>query len=204
MGKTIIALAAVNLALAGILGVTLYQHVPHTRPLSGSAESTVASASPGPAIKPASFRERAVQPKTPWASIAATDLHRYADNLRRVGCPEQTIREILLAEVNRLYGPRERALKVRPDDIAPWETAAVYDRRSGETKLRQLLEEKRALLKDLTGVDTGIDMPSRLAGRDAEKFQNPFTTLPDAKREQVRAIQENYWAQSDEIKQKTI
>jgi hypothetical protein len=136
--------------------------------------------------------------------IVSADLAKYAENLRRVGCPEQTIKDLMLAEVNRLYAPRERALKVRPDDVAPWEKAATYDRRGGETKLRQLLEEKRALLKNLTGVDVGIDMPSRLAGRDVERFQGAFASLPDVKRDQVRSIQENYWAQSDDIKQKTM
>jgi hypothetical protein len=106
--------------------------------------------------------------------------------------------------VNRLYGIQEAALKVRPDDVAPWEKPGSIDRKSGESKLRQLLEEKRSLLKELTGVDVGIDMPSRLAGRDAEKFETAYATISEDKRDQVRAIQEKYWAQSDDIKQRTV
>jgi len=47
-------------------------------------------------------------------------------------------------------------------------------------------------------------MPSRLAGRDVEKFETAYASVPDVKRDQVRAIQENYWAQSDDIKQRTM
>jgi hypothetical protein len=53
-------------------------------------------------------------------------------------------------------------------------------------------------------VDTPIDMPSRLAGRDVDRFETAFQGLPDATRDQVRAIQENYWAQSDDLKQRTM
>src|SRR5262249_29295128 len=132
------------------------------------------------------LKARTSSPKTPWESVASADLAKYADNLRRVGCPEQTIKEILLAEVNRRFATREQALKVRPDDVAPWEKAATYDRHSSEGKLRQLLEEKRSLMKELTGVDVGIDMPTRLAGRDMEKFDTAIGAVPDAKRDQVR------------------
>jgi hypothetical protein len=136
--------------------------------------------------------------------VASPDLRQYARNLRRVGCPEQTIRDIILAEVNRAYGVQERALKVRPDDVAPWEKAGVYNRHSAESKLRQLLEEKRALLKELTGVDVGIDMPPRLAGRDLQKFEGAFAAIGSDKQDQARGIMEKYWAQSDEIKQRTV
>lgn len=139
-----------------------------------------------------------------WASLISRDMRVYAANLRAVGCPEETIKEIILAEVGRRYGPMEAELKVRPDDVAPWEKAALYDRRSAESKLRQLLEEKRALIKELTGVDTGIDMPSRLAGRDVAPFESAFAAVAEDKRAQVRAIQENYWTQSDDIKQRTM
>jgi hypothetical protein len=207
MQKIILSLVGLNLALAGYLVVALTHPTPRTRAsaANGSAvapsDTNVAAAS---RLKPAASINRSSGEKVTWASLASSDLRRYAENLRRVDCPEQTIKDIMLAEVNRRYAIQERALKLRPDDVAPWETAAAYDRRGNETKLRQLLEEKRTLLKDLTGVDVGIDMPSRLAGRDVEKFEGAYTAVPDAKRDQVRAVQENYWAQSDDIKQRTM
>lgn len=206
MQKTILSLVGLNVVLAGYLGFLLIRPAPPVK-------ATAANPSPAAPAVPNSTRSSArpaappvsrVPEKVTWASLASTDLGRYAENLRRAGCPEQTIKDIILAAVNRRYAPLEQALKVRPDDVAPWERPASYDRRSGEAKLRQLLEEKRNLLKELTGVDVGIDMPSRLAGRDVVRYETAFSSLPESKRDQVRAIQENYWAQSDDIKQRTL
>lgn len=206
MRKTILGLVGLNLVLVGYLAVALHQKAAKEPPaisLVNPAETTNGAPN-GPVASTASQNSPASAPTITWGSIASRDLRRYAQNLRQIGCPEETIKEIMLAEVNRVYGLQERALRVRPDDVAPWETAALYDRRQNETKLRQLLEDKRNLLKELTGVDVGIDMPSRLAGRDLEKFEAGFAAMPDSKRDQVRAIQENYWAQSDDIKQRTV
>jgi len=85
--------------------------------------------------------------------VASPDLARYAENLRRAGCPEQTIKDILLAEVNRQYAAREAALKVRPDDIAPWEAASGYDRRGGETDTARAQRAVDALDGGLQAVD---------------------------------------------------
>lgn len=202
MRKTVATLVAVNAVLLAALAFAL------TRPKVAPAQPAAAT----PAAEPKSTTQKTERttpsapapPRFTWDSLASRDLRVYARNLREVGCPEETIKDIMLAEANRMYGLQERALKVRPEHIAPWETAALYDRRSGETKLRQLLEEKRNLLKELTGLDVGIDMPSRLAGRDLQKFEGAFGSLAQDKQAQVRAIMENYWAQSDDIKQRTL
>jgi hypothetical protein len=203
MQKAVLGLIGLNLLLVGCLAVVLTRDRPSKPAATGELPSSDTHTDTRPKTAARDHAKEASQ-KPLWESIAARDLRAYAANLRQVGCPEQTITEIMLAEVNRLYGPQERALKVRPDDVPPWETAARADQRSGETKLRQLLEEKRSLLKELTGVDTGIDTPSRLAGRDMGSFQAAFNSLPEDKRDQVRAIQEAYWAKSDEIKQRTV
>src|SRR5438477_6250578 len=41
-----------------------------------------------------------------WQSVASPDLRQYIANLRAVQCPEETIRDIILAEANRQYAPR--------------------------------------------------------------------------------------------------
>ena len=209
MQKIVLGLVGLNLILVGCLAVAWSQRTSgKTRAanvIASVSSASVNHAAPTPRSTPSQPRATPSSPaKVGWASIASPDLRTYAANLRRVGCPEETIREIMLAEANRFYGAQERALKVRPDDMAPWEEASRSDRRGAESKLRQLLEEKRSLLKDLTGVDVGIDMPSRLAGRDVETFDGAFGALPESKRDPVRAIQEQYWAQSDDIKQRTL
>src|SRR5438445_7668254 len=100
------------------------------------------------AAKARTMRASRLSEEAGWRALMADDLRQYVANLRGVQCPEETIRDIIQAEVNRRYSPRERGLKVRPEDVPPWEAAGGYDRRAGESKLRQLLEEKRSLLKD--------------------------------------------------------
>ncbi|MCX6930391.1 MAG: hypothetical protein NT154_45380, partial [Verrucomicrobia bacterium] len=46
-----------------------------------------------------------------WREIESSDFPTYVANLRQVGCPEQTIRDIIIADVNALFS-RKRALEL--------------------------------------------------------------------------------------------
>ena len=41
-----------------------------------------------------------------WRSIESADYRTYIQNLRKAGCPEETIRDIIIADVNKLYASR--------------------------------------------------------------------------------------------------
>ncbi len=205
MKRIIIALVCVNVGLAGFLSYAFLQKP--TQPEASVAEPAASVVKPAsahkvkPALRPSRHPGRE---KFDWLSLASPDLRQYIANLRAVECPEETIRDIIQAEVNRQYAPREAALKVRAEDRQPWESVASYEKRSNESKFRQLLLEKRDLLKDLVGVDVPIETPPTLAGRNIEKFESAYKELPESKRDQVRAIQEKYWSQSDDIKRRTM
>jgi hypothetical protein len=57
-----------------------------------------------------------------WRSIESADYKEYIANLRAIECPEQTIRDIIIADVNKLYGPREAPFKALQNYPLPWET----------------------------------------------------------------------------------
>src|SRR5690349_16842132 len=40
-----------------------------------------------------------------WSEIESPDYRRYIANLRSISCPEQTIRDIIVADVHNLYAP---------------------------------------------------------------------------------------------------
>ena len=194
MKRVIVALVCVNLGLVTFLAYA-FLHTPtrtHTlaeEPVTSNTK-TVFAQNPQK-VKPAlRLSKPSGREKFDWQALASPDLRQYVANLRAVECPEETIRDIIQAEVNRQYGPREAALKVRAEDRQPWESVASYDKRSKESKFRQLLVEKRDLLKDLVGVDVPIETPPTLAGRNIEKFEAAYKDLPESKRGQVRAIQE--------------
>ena len=44
-----------------------------------------------------------------WETVEASSYLDYIDNLRRIDCPEETIRDIILADVNKLYKTKRRA-----------------------------------------------------------------------------------------------
>src|SRR6266498_4352074 len=46
-----------------------------------------------------------------WREVESADYPTYIANLRDIGCPEQTIRDIIIADVNGLYA-RKRAMEL--------------------------------------------------------------------------------------------
>src|SRR5688572_17900516 len=67
-----------------------------------------------------------------WTEVESPDYKEYIAKLRDIQCPEETIRDIIIADINKLYAPREAALKVagdeeasvsedRPQRVAPFE-----------------------------------------------------------------------------------
>src|SRR5687767_8219127 len=59
------------------------------------------SASGGPAI-----------PTFHWSEVESADYKEYIAKLRAVLCPEDTIRDIIVADINKLYAPREAPFKL--------------------------------------------------------------------------------------------
>jgi len=44
-----------------------------------------------------------------WRTVESTDYRAYIANLRAIGCPEETIRDIIRADVNKLFESRARS-----------------------------------------------------------------------------------------------
>jgi hypothetical protein len=86
-----------------------------------------------------------------WAQIASSNLTAYITNLQAVGCPKDTIRDIILAEVNQSFA-RSRATEVLTPDQQWWKTepdpAVAHDARA---QLRQLEIARRGTINSLLG-----------------------------------------------------
>src|SRR6185436_19245811 len=46
-----------------------------------------------------------------WQSVESPDYKQYIANLRAIGCPEETIKDIILADVNKLYDQKKKAVR---------------------------------------------------------------------------------------------
>jgi hypothetical protein len=86
-----------------------------------------------------------------WREVESQDYPTYVANLREIGCPEQTIRDIIIADVNGLY-----ARKLATDIVTPqqqwWRsTPDTNVLAAAAEKARQLEDERRTLLARLLG-----------------------------------------------------
>src|SRR2546427_9193911 len=75
-----------------------------------------------------------------WREVESDDYPTYIANLRDIGCPEQTIRDIIIADVNGLY-TRRRALEIVTPEQQWWRTEP-------DSNVVQVATEKSRVLDD--------------------------------------------------------
>jgi hypothetical protein len=149
--KNIFALSvAANLVLGGFIALHHRASVPAVQPLTKKstvqrrhllvAKKTESSSAEMPATN--TFR---------WSDIETKDYFAFVANLRSIGCPEKTIQDILIADIEKLYSEREKSYP------APrfWMTAAERETAAKVEKeqRREWANEKKQLIFALLGVD---------------------------------------------------
>ncbi|MEI7729070.1 MAG: hypothetical protein WCO56_05845 [Verrucomicrobiota bacterium] len=88
-----------------------------------------------------------------WKQIEADDYVQYIANLRSIGCPEETIRDIIIADVDHVYARKRAQLALLRQD--QWWQSSL-DTKAEERMNQQfeaLHQEKSALLAKLLGPD---------------------------------------------------
>src|SRR5207247_1812874 len=142
------------------------------------------TAPPKPAVTPQP-NNKAVSPFT-WRQIESEDYKQYIANLRNVGCPEQTIRDIIIADVNKLYAAREAPLKPKPSTSgksAQTQVAISADELEKRRQLREIQMEKRSVLKELLGIDVPLDLLPSSGSRNYDNFELALKLLSPEKRD---------------------
>src|SRR5262249_55775509 len=85
-----------------------------------------------------------------WADVESSDYRKYIDNLRAIGCPELTIRDIITADVRSLYKQRRASLERKQG----WGGTTSLGRSPRDTiqmQLRALGVEEASVLTALVG-----------------------------------------------------
>src|SRR5438045_3674857 len=86
-----------------------------------------------------------------WAEIESADYPTFIANLRTIGCPESTIRDIIVADVNQQFA-RRRATEVVTAEQQWWRSEPDPEvTEAASEKLSALEEERRTLLTTLLG-----------------------------------------------------
>jgi hypothetical protein len=93
-----------------------------------------------------------------WKAVESEDFKQYIANLRAIGCPELTIQDIILAELDYIYEPKMNALKGlhvpvpvqkfwRDNAPSPNPVRAP----NADEEIKRLFDERKALVKELLG-----------------------------------------------------
>ena len=130
-----------------------------------------------------------------WDQLESEDYKTYIERLRSINCPEQTIRDIIIADLDKLLAPQFHAIYGRKPDVKYWqseeeELANNHDHREWARKERDLDRQKRQIIKELVGVDL---IRERLKQKGYEDYyERRLAFLPEEKRDAVRSILEQY------------
>lgn len=155
-------------------------------PKDGSQDSEASELIPDPATTN--------RPQFDWQSVESSDYRTYIQNLRAIGCPEQTIRDIVKADVTQAMAARRAAITSQHlADFEYWRAdtpEAVAARQSLERDRRQLDEDLGSILKDLLGPDTLP--PSTAAEWRETTLEQQLNFLPDSLREQTVSVLMEY------------
>ena len=143
---------------------------------------------------------------TPFAAVYSSDPRQFAVNLRGIHCPEETVKDIVVAEINRRYRAQEDALRPKPADHVPYGWSA----KTTEGKLLQrrrqadsLAREKAVILREALSYDVPVSMPIYALTASDQRFDDSLATLSPEKRSASRQVQERYWAQVQSLRDHT-
>jgi hypothetical protein len=114
---------------------------------------------------PESPRPSSPRPRSVWSQLESTNLTEFAANLRRVGCPDETVCDILRPVIERDHAVRQEQARFIGDFWASGDRRREQRRRSIDQRAA-LTEERDRLLSEL---DCGP--------REPKDFDTPSTRL---------------------------
>ena len=187
--------------------------LPSAPPASGAGATTRASSSGSASADEfhAAPTRVAVPPIAPvatnrttfdWRQVESEDYRTYVKNLRAIGCPEQTIRDIVSADVRQAFAAqRAEVMAERFRDFKYWKADAgeAAARTALEPRQREVDEAMRAAVRELLGGDEAA-LPTQAEWQQAAWSQQ-LGFLPLDKREQTQALLLQYAEVDAQIKE---
>jgi hypothetical protein len=176
---------------------------PTVVPVQKTQSSFIARRSGGPKVETLVV-SNLLESNFHWRSIEAEDYRAYIANLRAIGCPEDTIRDIIIADVDKLYARKLAPLRKPTEDFKFWKTGnsfSDYNNQSDEyyKAQREFAKEKRELLKQLLGVDYEKEISKQWGYPPAK---DPLENLAPETRDRARGLTEKFSEQQSDIYRK--
>ncbi len=192
---------AITTVVAAAIGTTVYE----TRRASKAEQrlqSLQAPAQPVSLVAITNLQQSsAFSPAAPaktfdWQQVESADYRQYIANLRAIGCPEKTIRDIIYADVNDLYQQRLKAALSSTNRYEYWKPKSLAQLQ-GEmvSQPQELAREKRELLKTLLG-ENSSDRPdsSTLQAQASTMMERMWDFLTPEKQMAAMEVQQKYGA----------
>lgn len=130
-----------------------------------------------------------------WRLVGSEDYKKYIANLRAIGCPAETIRDLIVANVNKLFESRQRALKTAsPKKFEYWKGVYLFASVADPEligKQQALSKEKHTLLKELLGVN--VEEKADLSAM-ISPFLARLDFLPEGKQTQIVELMQKFQA----------
>lgn len=137
-----------------------------------------------------------------WGEIESSDYRRYIANLRGVGCPESTIKDIILTDIMKMYAAKRGQFYHNGREFKYWETdekrklnARQLDER--EKQLASIDKEIPGVLRDLLGINYERELNKYFV--DANEEDRRLNFLPEEKRSLILALREKYEGEKERI-----
>jgi len=125
-----------------------------------------------------------------WSSIESTNYLFYINNLRSFGCPEETIRDLILTDIAKLYTRHRATLLSQAQPFQYWRTVGPDEdallNPELEQAFAQLDRERDQLVRDLLGVDFVTEI-NRYLGK-IDETDRLYAFIPREKRLQLVSI----------------
>ncbi|MEO5804263.1 MAG: hypothetical protein ABIR24_12110 [Verrucomicrobiota bacterium] len=128
-----------------------------------------------------------------WREVESSDYREYIAKLRGVGCPEATIKDIILTDILRLYAAQRGQFYHNGREFKFWETdekrklnAKQLEQR--EKQLAVIDKEIPSVLRELLGINYEREMNKYFV--DTNEDERRLNFLPEEKRSQLLALRE--------------
>jgi hypothetical protein len=130
-----------------------------------------------------------------WSQLESTDYRQYIANLRAIGCPEATVRDIIITDVMRLFAARRGQFYHNGRPFRYWETdekrklnqTQLQDR---EAKLAQIDKELPTVLRELLGINYERELNKYFV--DADEDDRRLAFLSGDQRAGVLALRDQF------------
>jgi hypothetical protein len=137
-----------------------------------------------------------------WSKVESDDYRQYIANLRAVGCPEITVRDIIMTDVMRLYAQRRGQYSQNGREFKFWETdekrvlkqAQEVER---DRQLAQINKDLPAVLRELLGINYEREMARYFVDTDQDSRRLAF--LPEDKRERALALRDKFEGEREAV-----